>query len=82
MLLPFKNVANAYRAAGKLAESLEVYKEVFSIYNENIPSDDYRMASLNNNIALLYQEMNDFPMAVQHLKKATVHYRKNRRNGY
>lgn len=28
------------------------------------------MASLNNNIALLYQEMNDFPMAVQHLKKA------------
>ncbi|EKC51693.1 Tetratricopeptide repeat protein, partial [human gut metagenome] len=53
-----------------LAESLEVYKEVFSIYNENIPSDDYRMASLNNNIALLYQEMNDFPMAVQHLKKA------------
>ena len=65
-----QNVANAYRAAGKLAESLEVYKEVFSIYNENIPSDDYRMASLNNNIALLYQEMNDFPMAVQHLKKA------------
>ena len=49
-----QNVANAYRAAGKLAESLEVYKEVFSIYNENIPSDDYRMASLNNNIALLY----------------------------
>ena len=24
-----QNVANAYRAAGKLAESLEVYKEVF-----------------------------------------------------
>lgn len=64
-------MANAYRAAGKLAESLEVYKEVF-LYNENIPSDDYRMASLNNNIALLYQEMNDFPMAVQHLKELSI----------
>ena len=63
-----QNVSYAYRAAGKLAESLEVYKEVFSIYNENIPSDDYRMASLNNNIALLYQELNDYPLAVLHLK--------------
>ena len=46
MLLPFKMWQTLTERHGNIAESLEVYKEVFSIYNENIPSDDYRMASL------------------------------------
>lgn len=66
-----QNIANAHRAAGLLQESLDFYKETFQIYKDNnIPAGDYRFASLNNNIALLYQEMGDFQMAVEHLKKA------------
>ena len=63
-------IANAHRAAGLLQESLDFYQQAFQIYKENIPMDDYRFASLNNNIALLYQEMGDFEKAVEHLKKA------------
>ena len=65
-----QNIANAHRAAGLLQESLDFYQQAFQIYKENIPMDDYRFASLNNNIALLYQEMGDFEKAVEHLKKA------------
>lgn len=65
-----QNVANAYRAAGMLNESLEYYMETFKIYEANIDSGDYRFASLNNNIALLYQEMGNYEKSVEHLKKA------------
>lgn len=65
-----QNVANAYRAAGLLGKSLDYYIETFHIYENNIEAGDYRFASLNNNIALLYQEMGDFQMAVKHLRKA------------
>ncbi|MCI8956255.1 MAG: DUF4125 family protein [Eubacterium sp.] len=65
-----QNIANAYRAAGLLEQSLKCYKETFHIYENNIPAGDYRFASLNNNIALLYQEMGNFQMAVNHLRAA------------
>lgn len=65
-----QNIANAHRAAGLLQESLDFYKEAFRIYEKNIDAGDYRFASLNNNIALLYQEMGDFKKAVEHLEKA------------
>ena len=65
-----QNIANAHRAAGLLQESLDFYKQTFEIYKNNIPAGDYRFASLNNNIALLYQEMGDFGKAVEHLKRA------------
>ena len=65
-----QNIANAHRAAGLLEESLNYYMETFAIYEENIEPGDYRFASLNNNIALLYQEMGNYEKAAQHLKKA------------
>ncbi|MFQ9515828.1 MAG: tetratricopeptide repeat protein [Eubacterium sp.] len=65
-----QNIANAHRAAGLLKESLDYYNQTFQIYENNIPSGDYRFASLNNNIALLYQEMGHFEKAVEYLKKA------------
>lgn len=65
-----QNIANAHRAAGLLKESLEFYNHASEIYEKNIDAKDYRFASLNNNIALLYQEMGDFDMAVEHLEKA------------
>ncbi len=65
-----QNVANAYRAAGKKVESLGYYNTVFKIYREQLDENDYKFASLHNNIALLYQEMDNFLMATEHLKKA------------
>ena len=50
-----QNIANAHRAAGLLKEALQYYMEAFRIYERNIDSNDYRFASLHNNIALLYQ---------------------------
>ncbi len=65
-----QNIANAYRAAGKKVESLGYYNTVFKIYREQLDENDYKFASLHNNIALLYQEMGNFLMATEHLKKA------------
>ena len=65
-----QNIANAHRAAGMLEEALEFYKQSDEIYIRNIDSGDYRFASLNNNIALVYQELGDFEKAVEYLEKA------------
>lgn len=64
------NVANAYRAAGLLSESLAYYRQVFAIYENNLEKEDFRFASLQNNLSLLYQEMNDFDKAVESLQRA------------
>lgn len=65
-----QNIANAHRAAGLTAESLEYFHKVFVIYKKELDPNDYRIASLHNNIALLYQEKGNFIMATEHLKKA------------
>ena len=64
------NVANAYRAAGLLEESLSYYKQVLAIYDKLLSPDDFLFASLNNNLSLLYQEMGDFKSACDCLRKA------------
>lgn len=64
------NVANAYRAAGKLQESFETYQEVFAIYNQTLGRTDFRYASLYNNLSLLYQEMGDFEKSCECLENA------------
>lgn len=64
------NVANAYRAAGRLDEALEYFKQVETIYDEKLQTDDFNIASYNNNVALLYQEMGDYNNAVLCLEKA------------
>ncbi len=59
------NVATAYRACGKLAESMEYYLQVQEVYESALEPDDMYMAGLKNNISLLYQEMGDFASAKQ-----------------
>lgn len=66
------NVANAMRAAGKLEDSKRYYDEVFLLYDGKLDSNDFRYASLNNNMSLLYQEMNDFENACNCLNNALV----------
>ncbi len=64
------NIANADRASGDLEESLSYYKEAYRIYEKLLSPKDFLFASLNNNMALLYQEKNDYASACECLKKA------------
>lgn len=64
------NVANFCRAAGRLQESMEFYKQVFDLYEGRMPGNDMRYASLYNNLSLLYQEMEDYQGACASLEHA------------
>ena len=64
------NVANAYRAAGLLRESMAAYQNVKTIYEGNIAYNDFRYASLYNNMSLLFQEMGDYESACDCLERA------------
>lgn len=64
------NAANAYRAGGRLKDSLCCYEEVKSLYEKLLPRDDMLFASLYNNISLLYQEMEEFLKAKESLQAA------------
>jgi len=64
------NVANAYRAAGRLKESNKLYQEVKSYYDVNVAPDSMLYASLLNNMSLLFQEMGDHESAADCLERA------------
>lgn len=64
------NIANVYRASGRLEDSLKHYQMVFEIYDMVLDKTDFRYASLYNNLSLLYQEMNAFDKACEMLKNA------------
>ncbi len=64
------NVANAYRAFGKWEDSLALYQQTQTIYQEKLPAGEFNYASLYNNWSLLYQEMQDFDNARIMLEKA------------
>ena len=44
------NIANAYRAASLLEESMENYNKVFPIYDKVLEKTDFRYASLYNRL--------------------------------
>ncbi|MDD6812078.1 MAG: DUF4125 family protein [Lachnospiraceae bacterium] len=64
------NVANAYRAAGDLQESLQCFQAVFPLYEGRLEKTDFYYASLYNNLSLLYQEMGDFEKSCEALNQA------------
>ena len=64
------NVANACRAAGLLRESMIYYQEVKGVYEQKLAPEDFRYASLYNNMSLLFQEMGDYESACDCLKRA------------
>ena len=57
------NAANAYRAGGKLQESLETYRQVQEIYDAQLEKDHIFVAGLQNNMSLMYQEMQRYAEA-------------------
>lgn len=64
------NIANAYRAGGRLEDSLKTYEQVAVIYQEKLDNEDMSWASFFNNLSLLYQEMKRFDFAKESLLKA------------
>ena len=64
------NVANAYRAGGRLEDSLDCYEKVRAIYSANLAKDNMLIASMENNLSLLYQEMGAFDKARESLLRA------------
>jgi len=64
------NVATGYRAAGRLNESLSYYTRALQIYEQILAPDDYRFASLYNNISILLEQLNDNEKAVIFLERA------------
>lgn len=64
------NAANAYRAGGKLQKSLETYRQVQEIYDGQLSKDNMLVAGLQNNMSLLYQEMQEYDRAKECLLKA------------
>ncbi|MCR5278907.1 MAG: DUF4037 domain-containing protein, partial [Lachnospiraceae bacterium] len=64
------NIANAYRAGGRLDDSLSLYNETEKIYRNALPADSMLVASFYNNKALLLQEMSDLSGAIDCLGQA------------
>lgn len=64
------NVATAYRAAGRIAESLQYYKRALLIYEKQLSPKDYRFAGLYNNMSILYEQMGENENAAAFLERA------------
>ena len=64
------NAGGAYRAGGRLQDALTAYEQARQIYERELDPEDMLMASLHNNISLVYQELGDFGRAKEHLLTA------------
>lgn len=64
------NAATAYRAAGRYEEALAFYRETERIFREQMELPDYRMATLYNNLSILYSETGRLAEAKAELEAA------------
>lgn len=64
------NIATGYRAAGKYDEAEAYYKKAAEIFDRCIKGPDYRVATLYNNLGLLYIQTGRPKMAKESIKHA------------
>lgn len=69
------NIANAYRSLAMHEDAEQFYEKTKAVYDKKISEgslagDDIRIAGLNNNQSLLFQEKGDYESAKIHLLKA------------
>lgn len=64
------NIATAYRVMKRMKEAESYYKQVYAIYRRHFKEPDYRMATLHNNLSLLYSETGRLKEAKRELELA------------
>lgn len=64
------NAATAYSAAGDYAQALRLYRQAMQIYERLLPAEDYRWASLYNNMSIMLEKAGENEEAAESAKKA------------
>jgi tetratricopeptide (TPR) repeat protein len=64
------NVATACRVMKRYADAEKYYNQVEEIFSSTLGKNDYRIATLHNNLSLLYSETDRLPQAKQQLALA------------
>lgn len=64
------NFATTYTMAGDIVRALNLYTEAAEIYAEAGLGNDYRLATLFNNMSFLCQDLEDYPQAQEYLEKS------------
>lgn len=64
------NIANAYRAFGRLTDASELYRQVLDIYDRHSDPPEYLYASLYNNWSHVFQQFGNYAKAKELLEKA------------
>lgn len=64
------NAATAYSAGGDFAQAMRFYRQAVQIYEKLLPAEDYRFASLYNNMSILLEKMDENEEAADCAKKA------------
>lgn len=64
------NIATGLRAAGKYEEAEIFYQRAQQILEARLPGPDYRLATLHNNLALLYSQTGRLQQAKAHILQA------------
>lgn len=64
------NAATAYSAAGDYAQALRLYRQAMQIYERLLAPEDYRWASLYNNMSIMLEKAGENEEAAESAKKA------------
>lgn len=64
------NAATAYSAAGDYAQALRLYRQAMQIYERLLQPEDYRWASLYNNMSIMLEKAGEDRESVESAKKA------------
>lgn len=64
------NAATAYSAAGDYAQALRLYRQAMQIYESLLSPEDYRWASLYNNMSIMLEKASENEEAAESAKKA------------
>lgn len=71
------NAATGLRAAGENDRAEEIYRKAQAILESQLPAEDYRLASLYNNMSLLYAAMGRLELAAEYARKALERIEQN-----
>lgn len=64
------NIATAHRSFGNYDLSKKYYEDCHKLFEQCIDKNDYRVASLYNNISLLFIETENYPEAILNIEKS------------